>query len=174
MTIIHKYRGKTVSPPKAVPKSKRLLPPGLLMKRFNQVRDFLQTLGFTTAEREVILRLLRFWAYYGIVYTKESQITNNPGCSKPTFWRTIRKAEEMDLIRRINRFIPRERAQISNIYLLDKLILVIARYLCERGNTSTPEWFRPLLKMEGRLFWTRIWEVPFSLCQLMATQPVSR
>ncbi|GAI35243.1 unnamed protein product, partial [marine sediment metagenome] len=70
----------------------------------------------TTAEREVTLRLLRFWAYYGNVYPKASTVAAEPGCSKATFWRTIALLERLGLMRRINRYVIRPHAQISNLY----------------------------------------------------------
>ena len=124
-----------------VSRSHRILSPGLFIKKFDQIRDFLQyELGFTTAQREVTLRLLRYWAYYGKVFPKAAQIADLPGCSKATYWRTVRLLERLGLVDVINRFIIRPHAQISNLYRLDKLVLRIARYLAEHGITSFPAW----------------------------------
>ena len=139
----------------------RVLSPGMLLKKENQVRDFLElTLGFGPSAREVIFRLCRFWAYYGYVYPKEAQVSLEPGCSKATFWRTIRKLEELGLVRVINRFLIREHAQISNLYRLDRLMLALARYIAEHGGQFDERWLRPYLTMPGRLFWSQIYRVP--------------
>jgi len=138
-----------------VSQSRRILPPGVLLKRFDQVRDCLQyVLALTTAQREVTLRLLRLYAYYGHVYPKESQITEDPGCSKATFWRSLRLLEELGLVEIINRYVMRPHAQISNLYRLDQLVLVLARYLAERGRLESPDWLIPVLTMPPRSFWS--------------------
>jgi len=126
----------------------------LLLKKYDQIRDCLVDYAeLTTAQREVTLRLLRLWAYYGYVYPKESTITSEPGCSKATFWRTIRLLEELGLVRVINRYVIRPHAQISNLYRFDKLLLVIARYLAEHGQAFQEKWLEPYLRLPGRVFW---------------------
>ncbi len=137
-----------------VSQSRRVLSPQLLLKKFDYVRDCLKfVLGLSVAQREVVLRLLRLWAYYGQVYPKEALITEEPGCSKATFWRTIRLLEGMKLITRINRYVLRPHAQISNLYRLDKLIIIIARYLCNHIAHIWPDWLDPYLSMT----WPRLW-----------------
>jgi len=144
-----------------VSSSHRVLSPGLLVKKFDLTRDCLQhALGLTTAQREVTLRLLAYWAYYGQVYVKEAQVTSEPGCSKATYWRTIGLLRSLGLIRTIPRFLIREHAQISNLYLLHKLLLVIARYLAEHGVVFWEKWLRPALAMPGQQFWSEIWQTP--------------
>jgi len=139
----------------------RVLSPQLLFKKFDYIRDCLKdVLDMTTAEREVTLRLLRYWAYYGNVYPKEATITEAPGCSKATFWRTCRKLEALGLLRVINRFVIRPHAQISNLYRLDRLVLLLARYLAEHGTGFYERWLRPYLAMPGGEFWSRILRVP--------------
>ena len=139
----------------------RVLSPQLLLKKFDHVRDCLQyTLGLTVSQREVTLRLLRLWAYYGQVYPKEAQVTGEPGCAKATYWRTIRVLESRGLIRVINRYVMRPHAQISNLYRLDRLVLLLARYIAEHGSLDCPEWLTPYLTMPGREFWSQIYRVP--------------
>ncbi len=126
----------------------------LLLKRWNQVRDCLQnTVGLTTAQREVALRLLTFATHYRDVYVKEITVTAEPGCSKVTYWRTVRLLEEAGLLQVFNRFIVRQHAQISNLYRLDRLILLVARYLAEHGVPFLQRELQPALRMEGSLFW---------------------
>jgi len=160
LRIIYKNKRGLIPPPYGVSSSQRVLSPQLLLKRHNLVHQFLeQTLGLTTSQREVTFRLLRYWAYYGKVYPKQSQVSNEPGCSKATFWRTIRTLEDRRLIQVVNRFVIRPHAQISNLYRFDKLLLIIARYLAEHGQRFYEKWLEPYLAMPGRLFWSL--ELPF-------------
>lgn len=132
----------------------RILSPTVLTRRHDRIGGALYELfGLTIAEREVVLRLLRLWVYYGLVYPKEKQITREPGCSKATFWRTIKKLEDLGIIQRINRFLIKEKPQISNIYLLGKLVLLLVRWLAEHGQKFYEEWLKPCLEMPGKKFW---------------------
>lgn len=141
-------------PPYGVSRSRRVLSPQLLLNRYDRVRDCLEDiLGLTTAQREVALRLLRYWAYYGNVYVKSAAITAEPGCSKATYWRTVKIMQLRGLITVINRFIIRPHAQISNLYKFDRLLLIIARYLAEHGAAFREKWLRPYLSMPGSQFW---------------------
>jgi len=132
----------------------RLLTKGLFAKRRDQVRDFLKNvLHFTVAQRDFTLRLLEFWAHYGKVYPKIALLCEEPGCSVATAWRTVALLEGLGLIKRVNRIMKPTRRQISNLYLLHKLLLAIARYLAEHGVAFYQEWLRPYLAMAGSLFW---------------------
>ena len=134
--------------------SRRVLSPQILLKRFDHVRDCLKyALGLSPGQREVALRLLKFWAYYGNVYVKEALITEEPGCSKATYWRTLRVLQSLGLVQVIHRFMTPFRRQISNIYRLDKLIMLIARYLAEHGQFSGETWLLPVIMMTWRSFW---------------------
>lgn len=139
-----------------VSKYYRVLSPGLLLKKYDLVRDCLASpLGLTRAQKEVVMRLLRLWAYYGYVYPKESQITEDPGCSKATFWRTIGLLKQLGLVVVVNRYVIRPHAQISNLYRFDKLLLLLARYLAEHGTGFLESWLKPILTMPGREFWSK-------------------
>lgn len=134
--------------------SRGILSPSLFLRKFDYIRDCLkQRLGLTTAQREVALRLLRLYSYYGAAYPKESQITSDPGCRKATFWRTVKLLEELGLVEVVNRFLIRPHAQISNLYRLDRLVVVIARYLADHIAHVWPDWLKPALAMPPRLFW---------------------
>jgi len=153
-TIIHYLNKKRLRGPYGVSLASRALSPQALLRKYSQVRTFLaSSLGLSTAQREVALHLLRLWAYYGRVYPKEKQVTADPGCSKATFWRTIALLQNMRLLMVVNRYVKREKAQISNLYLLDKLVLAIAKYLSERGHHFKEKWLQPILDMDWRLFW---------------------
>lgn len=154
------YNGIGRDKPYGVSSYRRILSPGLFRKRFDQVRDCLEyVLGMTIGQREVTLEMLRLWAYYGQVYPKARHFCQQPGSSPATFWRTVKVLRELKLVKVINRFICRPHAQISNLFLLHKLILLIARYLSEHGQRFREKWLQPYLDMAGRLFWPSIWEV---------------
>lgn len=144
-----------------VSRTRRLLSPELLRKKHDHVWSCLAgPLGLTLAQREVTMRLLRLWAYYGLVYPKESTITEDPGCSKATFWRTIGLLKDRGLVTVINRHLTPFRRQTSNIYRLDKLVMLIARYLAEHGTAFLEKWLRPYLAVPGVLFWGLSWSAP--------------
>jgi len=86
-------------------------------------------MGLSRAKREIILRLVRFYAYYGKVYPKAKQVAEYPHASKRTFWRAIADMEKEGFIERNNRYL--NHLQISNAYRLDKLILLLVRYIAE-------------------------------------------
>jgi hypothetical protein len=147
--------------PYGVSPASRVMTPGVFLRQYDRIRDCLiSPLHLSTAEREVVLRLLRLYAYYGIVYPKESQITEEPGCSKATFWRTIRFLKELGLVEVINRYILRPKAQISNLYRLDRLVLMLARYLSEHGVHFYASWLKPYLMLSGTEFWRGIVKIP--------------
>lgn len=148
------YKGTSLSPSYGVSQSRRVLTAGVFLSKFDQVRNCLaDVLNLTISQREVILRLLRLYAYYGNVYPKESMITLNPGCSKATFWRTVKQLQSLGLISVVNRYLIRPHAQISNLYKFDRLLLIIARYLAEHGVAFYEKWLKPYLAMPGHQFW---------------------
>jgi len=132
----------------------RILTKGLFTKRFDYIRDFLKfVLGLSIAEREFTLRLLCLWAHYGKCYPKIAQLCEEPGCSKATAFRALRKLKEVGLIEVIQRFLTPYRRQISNLYLLHGLLLLIARYLAENGTHFWEKWLEPYLQLPGTAFW---------------------
>jgi len=147
------------SNPYGVSRYRRILSPALLLKKFDQVRDCLTfTLGLTIAQREAVLRLLTLWAYYGHVYPKAAMVSSAPGCSKATFWRTIQILKQLGLVRVVNRYVIRPHAQISNLYRLDRLVLLLARYLAEHGVRFLESWLKPYFKIPGQQFWgSKVW-----------------
>lgn len=154
-------KGSMSPPPYGVSRGRQILSPELFLKKFNLVRKCLQeVVGLTTGQRETTLRLLRYWAYYQKVYTKESTITAEPGCSKATYWRTIRILEHRGLITVINRFFIRPHAQTSNLYRFDKLLIILARYLAERGVRFYSDHLQPYLLMPGASFWPWATQTP--------------
>lgn len=153
--IIERRETYGVSSSYRVSRSHRVLSPGMLIKRFDDVRRFLRDqLALAPAQREVTLRLLRFWAYYGLVVPKASTVTELPGCSKATYWRTVRLLKDQELVQVVNRYVIRPHAQISNLYRFDRLMVLLARYLAERGTAFYEKWLKPYLRVPGALFWT--------------------
>jgi len=140
-----------------VPTPRRLLSPGIFTKQYDRIRDYLVSLGLTNAEREVALKLLRLYCYYGKVYPKASQFDDDRGCSRRTFWRAVAKLEEIGLIDRINRYL--HHLQISNAYRLDKLVLILARYLAEHGYRFIDTFAEAILRITSNSFWRTIWTV---------------
>lgn len=157
--VIYRNRYNKEYKPYGVSSSHRVLSPQLLFKKFYCIRDCLEhVIGLTPGQRETMLRLLRLWAYYGKVYPKQSQVSIEPGCSKATYWRTIHILEELGLVQVINRYIIRPRAQISNLYRFDKLLIILARYLAEHGVQFWEKWLKPYLTMPGFQFWSSFWD----------------
>jgi hypothetical protein len=163
-TIYYKYNDTITKNPYGVSSIKRLLSPQALLKHFDQVRQFMtDSLKLTTGQREVVFRLLKLWCYYGKVYSKENQITELPGCKKATFWRTIAILKHNNLVTVVNRYIKRDQAQISNLYILDKLILAIAKYLAEKGAKIHDFGAIKELLLPGSQFWQMIFTREFIL-----------
>lgn len=137
-----------------VSSSSRVLTPGLFNKRYDRIRTFLQyDMGIPRAEREVLLYLLRLWAYYGIVCPTERVATEETMTSKATFWRAIRRLEKMNLIEVVNRYVIRPQAQISNLYYFHRLVIALARYLAEQGVGFYQRWLKPYMMLTGTAFW---------------------
>ncbi len=137
-----------------VPAPRRMLTPSLLLKKHHYIVSYLRAIGLTTAERDAAFFLLRLYAYYGKVYPKAPDHTEDCYCSKRSFWRTITKLEDSGLIDRINRYL--HHLQISNCYRLDKLVLCLIRYLAEHGSPYISDFAHHLLSQVGASFWQTI------------------
>lgn len=144
-----------------VPTPRRLLSPGIFNKKFDHIRHYLVNTGLTPAERDAALYLLRLYCYYGKVYPKAPNYTEDCYHSKRTFWRAVAKLEKLGLIDRINRYL--HHLQISNAYRLDKLVLVLVRWLAEHGYTFTNNFTCALLRLTDNSFWRTIWTVKVRL-----------
>ncbi|MBA7486477.1 hypothetical protein ES707_22036 [subsurface metagenome] len=137
-----------------VPVHRRMLSSSLLLKKHDYIVDYLSRLGLTPAELQITLHLLTLYTYYGKVYPKAQEFTQDAGCSKRSFWRAIAKLEELGVIDRLNRYL--HHLQISNCYRLDKLILCLIRYLAEHGSPHIPAFAYNLLKQIPGPFWQTI------------------
>lgn len=163
--IVYKCEGKSIRCPYGVPGHKRMITPGKLRTHHMAIYRFLKhDLGLPTAEREAVFRLLRLAAYHAHVYPKANQIAEAPGCSKRSFWRAIARLKGMGLITVVNRYLLREEAQISNLYILQRLVLAITRYLHEHSVVFKQGWLKPFLSMPSRRFWRGIkkWPLGFA------------
>ncbi|GAH42776.1 unnamed protein product, partial [marine sediment metagenome] len=134
-----------------VPAPRRMLTPSLLLKKHDRIRTFLVSLGLTTAERPAAFYLLRLFTYYGKVYPKAPNYTDDFYNSKRSFWRAVAKLEDSGLIDRQNRFL--HHLQISNAYRLDKLVLCIIRYLAENGCPYFNHFTQDIIRQTDNSFW---------------------
>jgi len=142
-----------------VSSSHKVLTKGLLLKKWDTIRACLiDVCNLTTKERDVVLALLRLYAYYPQVYPKASQVAEAENVGIATFWRTVDKLRDMNLLQVVNRFLIRVEAQISNLYLLEDLIILIARYLAEHGQVFYEKWLKPYLSMSGSSFWSSFFQ----------------
>jgi hypothetical protein len=157
-------KGKRTWCPYGVSSAIKVLSPQALLRHWTDVHHFLTySLKLTTGQREVVFKLLTLWSHYQKVYPKAEQLCDAPGISKPTFWRTIALLKQRGLLTVCNRYVHRDTAQISNSYILDKLILAIARYLSEKGKQFANAYIQPYLTMNGTDFWTMIYLPGFDL-----------
>lgn len=144
-----------VESPYGVSSYPRILNAKLLMRHYDRIRECLKNvIKLTPSQREVALRLLRIYAYYGVVFPKQSQISELPGCSKATFWRTIAKLEDMGMIMRVRRYWIREKAQTSDLYKMEKLLIILARYIREKSAWLADGCIKGILSLCGAEFWS--------------------
>lgn len=146
--------------PYGVPSPHRVLPQGVIFKRWRDVQAFFRvTMGLTDPERGVVSELVRLWMIKGEVYAKAKQVKETAKVSHRAFWHTIKRLEEMKMIQVVNRYVQREKAQISNLFLLEKLIFALARFLAECGERNLGPMMARFLALPGQEFWSRIWRV---------------
>lgn len=163
--------------PKKTPESysvPKCISQSMFSRRGDIIREFLAgTIGLTDLETTAILKMVQLYAHYGKVYPKAQTLADDCGqlangyssynmVSKRTTWRAIKKLEDMGLLRRQNQFYQDntgEVRQTSNIYHLDKLVLMLARRLAEAGQAI----HNRFLAMMGKLgnFWQEIWDPGF-------------
>ncbi|GAI25219.1 unnamed protein product, partial [marine sediment metagenome] len=103
---------------------------------------------------------LRLFFYYGQVYPKAADVADQEYISKRTFWRAINKLKALGTVEVINRYINHK--QISNLYRIDKLILMIARFIAEHHSTIFGG-FGDKLTSFFRSFWDEIWDADINL-----------
>jgi len=139
----------------SVPLGKKVLTKSLYYRRFDDIRDFLIHLGVTgNLQREAVLKLIKLNCYYSRVYPKAQTVADDCYISKRTYWRAVKKLEDTGLIERESHYYNRR--QTSNLYHLDKLLLVIAHRLAEIGQALN-EYAHRIFKLFNN-FWIDIWD----------------
>ena len=148
-----------------VPQSYRILTMGNYHKHHGDINNMLRVvLGLENRERSAVFCLLRLFLYYGKVYPKAADVADQEYISKRTFWRAIDKLREMGVLEVINRYINHR--QISNLYRLDKLVLMIATYIAEHhlGLFINDALGKYALKMVGFFrSWDQLWDADINL-----------
>ncbi|MBA7576606.1 hypothetical protein ES708_18447 [subsurface metagenome] len=166
LSIFYK-RGIEIEKRYGVPRTRRILTMGMFHKYHDEILHQLTWLGLETRERDAIFKLLELYIYYGKVYPKAADIADQAYISKRTFWRAIGKLREIGAIEVLNRY-ARHR-QISNLYRLDKLVVMLARFLAEHGHNIGNFG----VKLVGLLahFWQQIWSVEINLSLAAPVKP---
>lgn len=142
-----------------VPQTQRLLTMGNYHKHHDEICHLMNRLGLDPRERDAVFVLLRLFIYYGKVYSKAADVAEDAYISKRTFWRAVGKLRDLGVLEVFNRYANHR--QISNLYRLDKLVLLLARYLAEHG--------RPISRVGVQLaalfksFWSEIWDADINL-----------
>lgn len=142
-----------------VPQTRRILTMGMFHKYHHEIFHQLVSLGLETRERDAIFKLLELYIYYGKVYPKAADIADQAYISKRTFWRAIGKLRETGVVEVINRYVKHK--QISNLYRLDKLIVMLGCYLAEHGH-NIGKWGLDLVCF-FKEFWRQIWDADINL-----------
>ena len=150
-----------------VPQTRRILTMGMFHKNHDEILNRLTWLGLETRERDAIFKLLELFIYYGKVYPKAADIADQAYISKRTFWRAIGKLREIGVIEVLNRYAKHR--QISNLYRLDKLVVMIARFLAEHGH-KVGNFGIKLVSLLAH-FWQEIWSVEINLSLTAPVKP---
>jgi len=130
LNTIYYKKGIEIEKRYGVPSTYRILTMGNYHKHHSDINTMLRVvLGLENRERSAVFCLLRLFLYYGKVYPKAADVADQEYISKRTFWRAMEKLREMGVLEVINRYINHR--QISNLYRLDKLVLMVARYIAE-------------------------------------------
>lgn len=142
-----------------VPQTRRILTMGMFHKHHHEIRHQLVRLGLECRERDSIFKMLELYIYYGKVYPKAADVADQAYISRRTFWRAIGKLREIGVIEVLNRYVNHK--QISNLYRLDKLVVMLARYLAEHGH-NIGRWALDLICF-FKQFWREIWDADINL-----------
>ena len=163
-TIYHK-KGVIREKSYGVPSTYRVLTMGNYHKHHNDINMMLRVvLRLGNRERSAVFCLLRLFLYYGEVYPKAADVADQEYISKRTFWRAMRKLQELGVIEVINRYINHK--QISNFYRLDKLVVMIAAFIAEHhlGLFINDVLGKYALKLVGFFrSWDQLWDAEINL-----------
>jgi len=143
-----------------VPQAYRILTMGNYHKYHDDINNMLRVVfGLESKERSAIFCLVRLFLYYGKVYAKAADVAEQEDISKRTFWRAINKLRGAG-IEVLNRYVNHK--QISNMYRLDKLIVMIARFIAEHREVIFGDFGNKITSF-FRSFWDVIWDVDINL-----------
>lgn len=146
--------------PYAVPLASKVLSKADYCRHFNDIRELLKgPLGLSNFERDVAFQLIRFGVYYGRVYPKASTLADQCQVSKRTVWRAIAKLRGLGVIKSYPVFI--NGYQTSSWYRLDKLFLMMAQFIAERGRELNRQAIAILRSFNN--FWHQIWHAEVDL-----------
>ena len=165
-TIYYK-KGIEIEKRYGVPQTRRILTMGMFHKNHDEILNRLTWLGLETRERDAIFKLLELFIYYGKVYPKAADIADQAYISKRTFWRAVGKLRELGVIEVLNRYAKHR--QISNLYRLDRLVVMIARFLAEHGH-KIGNFGINLVSLLAH-FWQEIWSVEINLSLTAPVKP---
>ena len=161
LNSIYYKKGIEIEKRYGVPSIHRILTMGNYHKHHDDINIMLRVVcGLENRERSAVFCLLRLFLYYGQVYPKADDVAEQEYISKRTFWRAISKLRKLGVIEVLNRFIKHK--QISNCYRLDKLILMIARFIAEHHPTLFGD-FGDKLTSFFRSFWDEIYGADINL-----------
>ncbi|MBA7524813.1 hypothetical protein ES705_16957 [subsurface metagenome] len=158
---IYSKRGIEVEKRYGVPQTYRILTMGNYHKHHDDINTMLRVVcGLENRERVAIFCLFRLFLYYGKVYPKAADVADQEYISKRTVWRAIGKLRDLGVVEVINRYVKHK--QISNLYRLDKLVVMIARFISEHHPTIFGH-FGDKLTSFFRSFWDEIWDADINL-----------
>ena len=161
LNTIYYKKGIEIEKRYGVPQSHRILTMGNYHKHHDNINTMLRVVcELENRERSAVFCLLRLFFYYGQVYPKAADVSEQEYISKRTFWRAIGKLREMGVVEVINRYLNHK--QISNLYRIDKLVLMIARFIAEHHPTGFGD-FGDKLTSFFRSFWDEIWDADINL-----------
>ncbi len=165
LNTIYYKKGIEIEKRYGVPQSYRILTMGNYHKHHNDINTMLRVvLGLENRERDAVRCLLRLFLYYGKVYPKADDVADQEYISKRTFWRAMRKLQDMGVLEVINRYINHK--QISNLYRLDKLVVMIATFIAEHhlGLFINDVLGKYALKMVDFFrSWDQLWDAEINL-----------
>ena len=155
------YSKKGIEKRYGVPQTYRILTMGNYHKHHDDINTMLRVVGgLENRERVAIFCLLRLFLYYGKVYPKAADVADQEYISKRTVWRAIGKLRDLGVVEVINRYVKHK--QISNLYRLDKLVVMVARFISEHHPTIFGD-FGDKLTSFFRSFWDEIWDADINL-----------
>ena len=125
----------------------RIIPKAVFIKRHDAILNFIRQLGFTKKESWAIIRLLRFWIYYGLAYPKAETVcggekllnketnkieTRYADFSVRTFWYAVKKLDDAGLLVKYRQLLNGRKT--ASLYRLDKLVLYLAARMAEHAQ----------------------------------------